>query len=159
MPKNQRKRTGLTLIEVIVSLAIFLMSLVAIGQLITMASSQALRASLLVDGSERCQSKLAEYSVGALEMGGMSNSPFEDDPNWLWSSRCEEDPVVMGLWRVQVTVTRATQLGTPVIVTMEQMIIDPSIRGSTFDPEPMLPEETEGEDPASPSSGTTPAGG
>ena len=41
LPRGRLKRPGLSLMEVLVSLAIFLMSLAVLGQLIGMASDQA----------------------------------------------------------------------------------------------------------------------
>ena len=61
-----KKRSGLSLIEVILSLAIFMMSLAAIGQLVTMGSDRGLDARFTMRGTRLAESKMAEIEVGAV---------------------------------------------------------------------------------------------
>jgi prepilin-type N-terminal cleavage/methylation domain-containing protein len=144
-------RSGLTLIEVIVSLAIFLMSLVAIVHLVNIGSQSAVDGQLMQDGVFLAQSKMAEFQVGAETLSSQNDEPFKEDDKWTWSANCQQVQNIAGLWQVEIIVSRARQGKEPLQVTLTQMILDPTIRGSTLDPVPvdlMAEESTEGEAPA-----------
>lgn len=155
-----RKRSGLTLMEVLVSLAIFLLSLGAIGQLISVGSDYALAAQFKQEGTFLCYSKLAELEAGAEPLQNQNGAAFQNDPNWTWSCTCQsmqqQPPMLM---QVQVTVQRQRQFGSPIVVTMSKMIIDPANRGSTLDPEPPPVTETDGSQSSSSSSSSSSSGG
>jgi len=79
-------RSGLTLLEVLISLSIFLGALAAIGQLIGIGSRAALQAQLRTQAIMKCQSKLAEVLAGVQPMESVTQAAFEeDDDNWKWS--------------------------------------------------------------------------
>ncbi len=83
-------RTGLTLLEVLISLAIFLGALAAISQLIGIGSRAAVQAQLRTQAMIKCQSKLAEVIAGVQPMETVSLAAFEDDnENWKWSLNVE----------------------------------------------------------------------
>lgn len=83
-------RTGLTLLEVLISLAIFLGALAAISQLIGIGSRAATQAQLRTQAMIKCQSKLAEVVAGVQPMESVSLSAFEDEnENWKWSLNVE----------------------------------------------------------------------
>ncbi|QDT95457.1 type IV pilus modification PilV family protein [Gimesia aquarii] len=92
-PINQTSipsRAGLTLLEVLISLTIFLGALAAISQLISIGSRAALQAQLRTQAMIKCQSKLAEVISGAQPMESVSLAAFEDDnENWKWSLNVE----------------------------------------------------------------------
>src|SRR6516225_4012551 len=79
-------RRGLTLLEVIISLAIFLFAMVAVGRLITMGANHARD----IQGREAqlCQSKLAELVSGVSPMQS-GEGDFEEAPDWHWSVECQ----------------------------------------------------------------------
>src|SRR4029077_4158954 len=58
-------RPGLTLFEVVVALAIFLMALVPIGQLVNMGGERALDVAQQAQASLLCQAKLDSVKCGA----------------------------------------------------------------------------------------------
>lgn len=89
MTRPQR-RSGLTLLEVLISLSIFLGALTALGQLISIGSRAAVQSQLRTQAVIKCQSKLAEVLAGAQPMEPVSESTFEDaDENWKWSLNVE----------------------------------------------------------------------
>lgn len=135
-----RKRSGLTLLEVIISLAIFLFSMVAIGHLVNLATERALQAQLRQEAAFLCQSKLAEIAAGAEPLAAQSDTPFAADDNWSWSTECTQGDVA-NLWKVTVTVTRQSK--TALSVALSQYVLDPSVRGSTSDPAPTSTVEEE----------------
>jgi general secretion pathway protein I len=125
-------RPGLSLLEVLVALAIFLISLIAIGQLITLGGERAVDGQQHGRAAQLCQSKLAEVVAGAVPLTSQSEVPFDEDPNWVWSLDCTQADAP-GLWNVQVRVIRQRSDGTQVERSLSQMVLDPSLRGSTMD--------------------------
>jgi type II secretion system protein I len=125
-------RHGLSLLEVLVALAIFLLSFVAIGRLVTLASDHALDIQQQSQATRLAQSKLNEVIAGIESLQGGSGS-FEEDPGWQWTVEAEQSSDVPNLWTVTVTVTHPGEEGNDVTATLSQMVMDPSIRGSVFD--------------------------
>ena len=85
IPTHKRSRAGLTLLEVLISLAIFLGALTALSQLIGIGSRAAVQAQLRTQAILKCQSKLAEVLAGAQPLESVSQAAFEDEENWKWS--------------------------------------------------------------------------
>jgi general secretion pathway protein I len=87
--KTSRKttvvRAGLTLFEVLLSLAIFVMSMSAVGQLVSNGMRGAVRGRLETQAVLRCESKLAEVISGIEPLQPVNNISFPDDPTWSWS--------------------------------------------------------------------------
>jgi general secretion pathway protein I len=126
------RRAGFSILEVLVALAIFLFSLVAIGRLVTLGADQAFEVRLRSQAVEICQSKIAEVAAGAIPLQSQSDAPLDEDPDWHWSLDCEQNTAA-NLWNVTVKVNRQTAGGNKVEVTMQEMVLDPSVRGSAFD--------------------------
>ncbi|QDU52793.1 type IV pilus modification PilV family protein [Gimesia panareensis] len=83
--KRVRLRAGLTLLEVLISLAIFLGALTALSQLIGIGSRAAVQAQLRTQAILKCQSKLSEVLAGAQPLESVTQAAFEDEENWKWS--------------------------------------------------------------------------
>src|SRR5947208_9569279 len=96
-------RRGLSLLEVLVALAIFLLSFVAIGRLVTLASDHAIELQQQSQATRLAQSKLNEVLCGALTLESAEGS-FDEDADWQWSVDAEQGTA--GLWTVTVTVKR-----------------------------------------------------
>jgi type II secretion system protein I len=126
------RRRGLSLLEVLVALAIFLMSMIVIGQLITLGGDRALDVQNRGLAAQLCQSKLAEVVAGVVPLESQPETPFEEDSTWLWSLDCEPH-AVPGLWSVTVHVTRQQAGPTRVGCSLSQVVLDPAQRGSTAD--------------------------
>jgi Tfp pilus assembly protein PilV len=125
-------RSGLSLLEVLTALAIFLVSLIALGQLLTISGERAYEVQQQSHAAQLCQSKLAEVVSGAVALSSTSAS-FDEDPDWQWNLDAEQDSSITGLWRVQVKVSRDLVDGSHYESTINQMVLDPSLRGSTSD--------------------------
>lgn len=83
-------RAGLTLLEVLISLSIFLGALTALSQLIGIGSRAAVQTQLKTQAIFRCQSILAEILAGAQPMESVALAAFDDDSeNWKWSLNVE----------------------------------------------------------------------
>src|SRR5262245_60910617 len=98
LAKQQRRdraqrRQGLTLLEVLVSLAIFLFAFAVLSQLIGMGGNLAVEAQNRSEAAQKARRKLAEVVSGVQPLS--STSGTEDD--WEWSVDCEQGSVA-NLW-------------------------------------------------------------
>jgi type II secretion system protein I len=126
---NRARRDGMTLLEVIIALAIFMLSIVAIQRLILIGTDRARDVQLRAEAIRLCQSKMAEIYAGAEQLQSQSDVPFTEDPVWHWSADCNQGNV-NNLWTVEVRVGRDRADGTKLEVTLTQMMLDPSVRGT-----------------------------
>jgi Tfp pilus assembly protein PilV len=118
--------------EVLVALTVFLIALIGLGRLAIMGSDRALETQSQNRATMLCQSKMAEVLVGAVPLNSQSDVPFDEDPDWTWSLDCEQGNV-SGLWNVTLTVKHESAAGLKTQCVMSQMLLDPSLRGSTMD--------------------------
>jgi Tfp pilus assembly protein PilV len=147
------KRPALSLLEVIIAMAIFLMAVVVIGQLVTMGGERALEVDQQSEATMLCQSKLSELASGALPLSSQSDQAFDEAPDYKYSIDCSQNNV-SNLWNVTVTVMRERSDGTKIQTTLSQMLLDPSVRGSSQDTVSIsgTPSSGMGQSGASPSS-------
>jgi hypothetical protein len=113
-------------------MAIFLMAVVVIGQLVTMGGERALDVDQQSEATMLCQSKLSELVCGALPLSSQGDQAFDEAPDYKYSIDCSQNNV-SNLWNVSVTVTRERSDGTKIQSTLSQMLLDPSVRGSSQD--------------------------
>ena len=83
LPARPAPRSGLSLLEVLAALSIFLMSFVAIGRLVSVASDHALEVEMQSQAAQLAQSKLNEVVSGALPLSSQ-NGTVDEDPDWQW---------------------------------------------------------------------------
>jgi hypothetical protein len=114
----------------LVALAIFLLSLAAITRLVTFAGQRALDARRTDEACRLARSKLAEVFAGVVPLQGSDDQPFEEEPDYTWSLTADSASMT-GLWTVTVTVKRKGDEGPG--FTLQQFMLDPTIRGSTQD--------------------------
>jgi general secretion pathway protein I len=130
--RRPRRRAGFSLIEVLVALTIFLLSLAALARLVDMGIDRQIDAQLKVQGSRLAQSKMAEVVSGSLNPGqsGISggSGKFDDDSSWSWTMTAEQQ-TAFNLYLVTVTVTHENR-GQPFNVVLAQMVYDPTQIGS-----------------------------
>jgi len=126
--EKQTNRSGLTLLEVMIALAILGTSLAAIGELIRIGADAADRATELTTAQFLCDSKLAEIKSGVLPADSVGPIPFEifetEEP---WEYMVLVDSVDdQGLLLVEVTVSQLREDGRlPARVTLTTWMIDP----------------------------------
>jgi hypothetical protein len=112
---------------VLLSLAIFLLCLVAIGRLVDIGTDSALDSQAQATATRLAQSKLAEVEAGAIPLDGPSAEVFEAEPDWQWA--VEPTPAnIPNLYTVTVRVSREFRNRT-FQVTMTQMVFDPRQMG------------------------------
>jgi general secretion pathway protein I len=98
-------RNGLSLLEVIISVAIFLGAMTAIMQGLSVGQRSELAARLQSEAVLRSEAKMGEILCGAEEPNSSEGNSFEDDEtgNWEWSVNVKEGGAP-GLLQVTVAV-------------------------------------------------------
>jgi Tfp pilus assembly protein PilV len=129
----RRKRSGLTLLEVIVAMTIFMASGILIYQLVSLGNDRALDVQLHSRASMLCQSKLEELKIGVEPLNGTSGQAFSGDDSDFQYDITVADGDLTGLKKVTVSVKLERDGRTLTEVSLSQLIIDPTMRGSTLD--------------------------
>lgn len=128
-PPGFSNRPGVSLLEVLVALAIFLLSMVAIGQLIDVATDSALDANAQATGIRLAQSKLAELEAGLLPVAnGSTAGVIEEEVGWSYEIQSSPTDIT-NVYAVTVTLTNIRN-GKQTDVSMSQMIFDPTQSGN-----------------------------
>ena len=104
-------RSGLSLLEVIISVSIFLGSLTAILHLLSVGQQSEMMTRLHTEAIMRCEAKVAEVVSGVQELGAVTDESFDDSMateadqlagNWSWSLE-SADTGTTGLLQITVT--------------------------------------------------------
>jgi general secretion pathway protein I len=161
-PKRKRSvRPALTLLEVVIALAIFLLAMTVFSQMLLRNGEITRDIQRQNLATRLCQSKLAEVVAGVVPLTSQSDEAFDEEPDYTWSLEADAGSVT-GLWNVTVTVTRTDSgSGNPIQCSLTEMLLDPSIIGSTQDsPAPSGTSATSGGSGTSttstPSTGSSP---
>jgi hypothetical protein len=137
-------------LEVLLSLAIFLMSLAAIGALVDFGQSQSAYANMQTTGTRLAQSKLAEVEAGAVSPSSGGEGAFEDEPDWSWAVEPGQ-ATVPNVYPVTVRVWRDYR-GQRFEVALTQMVYDPAQMGNAA---PATPPTTTTTTTTTPTTGGT----
>src|SRR5262245_12179148 len=101
MRLNTARRAGLSLIEVLASLAIFLMSLTALVHLINTSTEMAAQSRNRTHAALLCRGKVAEMCAGVLPLSGTGDAICEDETDYHWSAEVQPG-AAEGLYNVTV---------------------------------------------------------
>src|SRR6516162_6734522 len=93
------RRQCISLLEVLVSLAIFLISYFAIWHLVMMAGDRALDTQDLSRAGDIAQSVMDQTAAGILPLQAQGDTPFDDGPDFNYSMTADQGSVT-GLWNV-----------------------------------------------------------
>ena len=85
MMKRFSDRTGLTLLEIVLAIAIFFGSMAALSQLAWNGTRASVQARLKSQATIRCEAKLNEVLAGLEPMQARAGVPFPDNGSWTWS--------------------------------------------------------------------------
>lgn len=127
--RQKQARRGISILEVLIALAIFLLSLVAISQLMDQGADLAVQLDERTHASMLAQSKLAELIAGSEPLEGHGDTPIDGEPDWYWSLAADADSIP-NLYHVVVTVSKETRRG-KIEVSFHQYVVNPTSRGST----------------------------
>lgn len=140
--RNSKKlapRKGITLLEVMVSLLIFFISISVITNMFDTANRTSLRAQIISKASLYAETKMDEIAAGALPLSSVSNQVISEvgEP-WYYSvSIIAEDwtsvtdptgSSVTGLNTVHVTVSYQPSGTDPIEHTVSRVMLNPSFR-------------------------------
>ncbi len=123
-------RKGLTLLEVILALAIFVGSLAVISKLVELGVRASHYAQLETRAVMLAESKMGEIVAGIVPLDSASGDVFAEDPAWQWQLAVSDGPVD-GLKWVSISVAPAStgELATNrerVEYTLSRWLLDPS---------------------------------
>jgi len=134
----------MTLLEVLTALAIFLMAMVAFGDIVIRNGQVALDIQHQNLATRLCQSKMAEVASGLVPLASDGGEAFDEEPDYTWAVDAEQGQM-NGVWNVTVTVTGPPDsTGQPVASSVMQMVLDPTIVGSTQDVTPVTSSASTG---------------
>jgi general secretion pathway protein I len=133
-PIAGRSRRAMTLLEVIVSMAIFLMSFIAIASMLNFGQMHALEVQLQATGLQKAQSKMSDVIAGSEPLGSQSSVPFTEDTTgkWTWSMEADQDPSVTNLWLVKITVSYQLENDNQLSISLTEKLLDPSIKAQWY---------------------------
>lgn len=129
IPTKYGRPAGLTLFEVVIALAIFLLALVPVWRLVSMGGEYALEVAQRAQASLLCQNKLDSVKCGA---EGLNGSGTVDIGNLTWNYTIESSPSdVPSLYTVKITAKIDRPDGRTIEASLVQLVLDPAERGST----------------------------
>jgi len=105
---NSNQRRGLSLLEVILSIAILGGSMVVIGHLYNLGFRSAQNAQFRSEANRLADSKMAELAAGVIPAESTSDAEIEDAPGWQYSIEIE-DSLQPGLFLATVFVKRESE--------------------------------------------------
>jgi hypothetical protein len=126
---QQRSRGGLSLLEIIISVAIFMASLAAIMEGLQIGRRSELSARLQSEAVLRSETVMGEILCGAKEASSAQGNRFDDDEtgNWEWSAEVTEAGTT-GLLQVTVLVEHRPGGGEPnAAFTLVRFMRDPQL--------------------------------
>jgi Tfp pilus assembly protein PilV len=135
-----QKRTGLSLLEVIVSTAIFFLSIIAIYGLLDMGQRNGENARQRGQALRIAEARIAETAAGVVALESASGDESAC-PGYQWEISCEPFGETAGL--VKVT-ARSFHRSEPKrsLVAISQVVLDPNLQGSLMDGVPPPSEDT-----------------
>jgi general secretion pathway protein I len=122
---RQYSRSGLSLLEVILSIAILGGAMVVIGQLFNLGYRSALQARLRSEANIMVDTKMAELVSGILPVGSSGSQAIDENPGWSYSIDIQPSQQ-LGLLVATVTVEQTEEASaTPVSMSIKRFIPDP----------------------------------
>jgi len=135
------RRAGLSLLEVLVALAIFFMSIVVISQMVDQASRTAQKAARMTRATLHAETVMAELTAGVRPMASSGQEPVQgEEDGWLvsvqeqpesWTTLPDGAGSGSGLHLVHVTVIFQNSAGgVDAEYTLSRVLLDPALRQS-----------------------------
>lgn len=105
-------RSGFSLFEILLSLALLAAAMGAVSQLMETGLQAGLRNQLRTEGQFLCEQKLAELIVDPTVQESSAETAFPDNEGWKWSVATAEGPRI-DLLRLEITVIHYTDGQSP----------------------------------------------
>lgn len=123
--RAERARRGLSLLEVILSVAILGGSMAVIGNLYHLGYRSGLKSQLLNDANMIAGSTMAELVVGSIPLESTGDAEVPNNPGWFYSVDIQ-DSMQAGLFLATVVVRRGDeQSAVPAAISIVRLIPDP----------------------------------
>ena len=120
--RRRERRHGLSLLEVILSIAILGTSMAIIGQVFFAGYRSAVKARDLSDATILCDSVMAELAAGSIDFQSTSGATIPNIPGWEYSVETVESDV-LGLLLTTVAVRRTG--ASAISMSIVRMLPDP----------------------------------
>jgi general secretion pathway protein I len=121
----RKSPSGLTLLEIILSIAILGVSMVVIGNMFYLGARSAMRARLRSDANILCDAKMAELAAGILPLSGVNGQTIPENPQWSYSLDVQPS-LQRGLLMATITVQQAdANSSTPMSLSIVRFVPDP----------------------------------
>ena len=121
--RHSRRRTGFSLLEVILAIAILGGALTVIGYLVNLGYKHAVNTRMRSEGNILCDTKMAEVAAGVLDLESVNGRYIEENPDWSYSVFIDEAEQ-NGLLLVTVAVTN-TKTANPLTIDVARFMPDP----------------------------------
>lgn len=147
MRRKRDRRPGLTLLEVVLSLAILAGAFAMLAQLVGLGTRAAGNARDLTQAQVIAESMMSEIAAGIVNPSTLSLQPVPSNPQW-YASAYVQSTSISGLLQVIVRVERTRDKGRPAQFELVRWIRDPNLAMPTD-------EESSSSSSGSSSSGST----
>ena len=121
--QSSGRRKGLSLLEVILSIAILGTSMAVIYQMLGVGYRSAIEVRARTDGNIFVDTKMAEVAAGVLPLESANGVLIEENPDWEYSVDVS-DAEQNGLLSVVVTVQQ-NNVENPVAISVVRLMADP----------------------------------
>lgn len=134
--KSLPSRSGFSLFEILLSLALLAAAMAAITQLMETGLQAGLRNQLRTEGQFLCERKLAELLVDPAAQESTGETSFPDDPGWKWSVAVSDGPRT-DLLRLEISVIHYTDEQSPqedmrvILIRLVRIPTDPPEEATT----------------------------
>lgn len=119
------KRSGLSLLEVVLAIAILGGSMVVLTQLINIGHSNAMDARDMSEAQILCDTKISEVTAGIIPSSSVSGADIVEAPGWQYSMTVDKASIE-GLLVVDCTVTQdPAEYSAPMTFRLVRWIPDP----------------------------------
>lgn len=130
---SSQNRSGLTLLEVVLTLAIFVMSMAVLSELVHTGQRAALESQLQTQAIIRAEAQMNEVIANPSLMASASGMPFAEDYSagpgeWNWSLNVQAWEQNSNLLQLELTVVHLTSDGSPnTTYTLRRFVRDPQV--------------------------------
>ncbi len=133
-PSAAAQRNGLSLLEVILAISIFVGAMAVLSELVTTGNRAAIQSRMQTQAIIRAEAQMNEVIANPALMVSTSESPFAEEYNttadgqWLWSLTAGAWDQNSNLIQLEITVVHVTSAGTKnATYTLRRYVRDPQV--------------------------------
>jgi prepilin-type N-terminal cleavage/methylation domain-containing protein len=122
------RRSAFSLIEVLLSMAIFLIALIGLSELLNISAHKAFDISQINKANQLLEDRMHAVLSGSVTLTGQSETTFDQDPDWVWSMDSTADgPPNLYSVTIHVRWTGGSDSDT---WSLSRKVFDPAQRGT-----------------------------